>query len=65
MLVRRLVVVVRIFGRAIVGTLGPTHSVSVTFLIYSGHDTNLLFIIRPPFETTGFNLVHTREECLV
>ena len=65
MLVRRIVFVVRLFGRTIIGTLGPIHSVSVTFFRSSGHDTNIFFIPHPPFETMEFNLIRTHEECLV
>ena len=65
MLVRRILVVVGLFDCVIVRTIGPIHSVSVTFFHYYRHDTNLLLIIRPYFEATAFNLICTCKECVV
>ena len=64
MLVRRFVVFVGLFGRAIVRALSPIHSVSVSLLCSSGKDTNLLLMIRPTFETLEFNFVRTHGECV-
>ena len=65
MLVRRLVVIIGLFGHAIAGTLGPIHSASVAFFCSYGHDTNIPLIIRPSFEATAFILVRTRDKFLV
>ena len=65
MLVIRLVFIVGLFRHAVVRNIGPIHSVSVALFHSYGHETNLLFILRPPFEATAFNLIRTREEFVV